>query len=453
MRQSGTTARERLPRRGLAGTLGHVNSFGSILFSMLSGLVKAALFCIVLLQVWSADGARAETEDTGGEELTETLPGSTADAEPGADDAPPMNRPVIPITRLPRSHRRAAVMSDEAHRMNALAAELGTGADEAVWLGGDQQRFFSLFRPESTGYPQGGIILIHENGGHVAQPGVIEGIRTSLPNFGWSTLAISVPDLKQVGLPPRTRSGFVRRNQPHEAPVTDPSIEQKDEESDHPGSEAEPTPGGPTADADRPVKETTHVLNAGRQKDDNQPVDLSEAPADPLDGLFDDLVGRINASIQYMQASKGQYNLVFLGVGSGAHLLARYAQSQAAAGKATAIQGMVLVNANQSLQPGGAVRDASTPNTANPSAVSLPDLLANLYMPILDLYHDNSAGNIANAKIRLDQASRYHLTSYTQVRIPPVSRQSYSRNNRVIRRVRGWLAKYAEGMEIEKANR
>lgn len=440
--------------------------------------LKIVVASALLVHVWSATLTLAEDEGSeavADEELSALQSGSEADdqrdPERAEDDTPVENRSTHPIRRLPRSYKRAAVMSDEANRMTALATEFGAvirgtavpgvtirGADEAVWLGGEEGLFFSLFRPESTGSPQGGIILIHENGGHPAQPGVIEGIRTWLPDYGWSTLAISVPEIKQARLPPRTRPVYVRWKRPDQDPATDqPDVADANSSAEASpdlatdaelDSDADPAPQSDTesddnaaADASQPAIETAQGLpEEATWEDDSQLVEVTRANSDSLSSLFNVLDRRISASIRYMQESKGQYNLIFLGVGSGAHLLARYAQSQLAAGKAAAIQGLVFVNAKHNLQPGA----------ARPGA-SLPELLANLYMPILDLYQGNSARNIENAKKRIDQAHRFHLNRYTQIRIPPVSHQAYSSNNRVIRRVRGWLAKYAEGMEVEKA--
>lgn len=423
---------------------------------MVYRFLLAVLISSLLGYFCSAGSVRAESEDSeslADDERAETQSGSKADQKSDAvsdEQSDESAEEPAPVKRLPRSHKRAAVMSNEAGRMTALAAEIAVG--EAVWLGTGEDRFFALFRPESTGYPQGGMILIHNNGENPAQPGAIQGIRSWLPNYGWSTLAISVPDLQQASLPARTRPGYVRWERNDDDTATGQSADQEtaDTKSNVDGKmdpDSKPDPETQTdldqdsksaADAAlaRPAAKTDQIPpDETEQQEEGRVIDLAAANRDSLDSLFKTLDRRISTSIQYMQESKGQYNLILLGVGNGAHLLARYAQTQVLAGNGAVIQGLVFVNAGQYLQSG---------------LESLPNLLANLYMPILDLYQNNSVSNIESAKKRIDQANRYHLTRYTQVRIPAVSNQAYSRNNRMIRRVTGWLAKYAEGMEVQK---
>lgn len=65
-----------------------------------------------------------------------------------------------------------------------------------------KDRFAALALPFLTPQPEGGVILIHDRGGHPDWPGVIAPLRRSLPNHGWATLSIEYPN----GTP-----GFERR--------------------------------------------------------------------------------------------------------------------------------------------------------------------------------------------------------------------------------------------------
>lgn len=53
----------------------------------------------------------------------------------------------------------------------------------------------ALYRPETQGMPKGGVILLHDQGAHPDWPGVMNPLRTSLPEHGWSTLAIETAEL------------------------------------------------------------------------------------------------------------------------------------------------------------------------------------------------------------------------------------------------------------------
>jgi pimeloyl-ACP methyl ester carboxylesterase len=53
---------------------------------------------------------------------------------------------------------------------------------------------FSLFTP-ANGKRRGGVVLLHDIGGHVDSPGVIHPLRNQLPEYGWATLSIMLPPL------------------------------------------------------------------------------------------------------------------------------------------------------------------------------------------------------------------------------------------------------------------
>lgn len=69
---------------------------------------------------------------------------------------------------------------------------------QAIWLDEGKDRFFSIFMPDLSGTPKGGLIILHDVGSHPNQPEVIAPIRTKLPQHGWATLAIQLSPMKQV---------------------------------------------------------------------------------------------------------------------------------------------------------------------------------------------------------------------------------------------------------------
>ena len=85
-----------------------------------------------------------------------------------------------------------AVTDDEAYEAAILA---GVHRGESLWLTSGGSKFFSLYTEETLGSPQGGIILIHDAGGHPNWAGVIGPLRRRLPDFGWSTLSIQLPEI------------------------------------------------------------------------------------------------------------------------------------------------------------------------------------------------------------------------------------------------------------------
>lgn len=69
------------------------------------------------------------------------------------------------------------------------------GKAESIQAG--DHKFLSIFTQESSNFPQGGILLLHDHGGHPDWPELIQPLRTQLPDFGWSTLAMQMPVPKE----------------------------------------------------------------------------------------------------------------------------------------------------------------------------------------------------------------------------------------------------------------
>lgn len=72
------------------------------------------------------------------------------------------------------------------------------------WLGAEDASFPALWIEQTTGNPQGGALIVHDDGQHPDWPRLIKDMRLHLPENGWSTLAISVPPRPSPLVPPRT---------------------------------------------------------------------------------------------------------------------------------------------------------------------------------------------------------------------------------------------------------
>lgn len=66
---------------------------------------------------------------------------------------------------------------------------------ELVTLKSGSKSFIALYRKQTSGNPQGGIILLHGRGTHPDWQTIIRPIRKALPKYGWSTLSIQLPVL------------------------------------------------------------------------------------------------------------------------------------------------------------------------------------------------------------------------------------------------------------------
>jgi len=87
----------------------------------------------------------------------------------------------------------------------AVAAEQQAGdvisavdAQEHIWIDSNGGQFLALYRPDSSGSPRGGAILLPPLNAHPDWPGVIHQLRTTLPEFGWATLSLQLPPMDET---------------------------------------------------------------------------------------------------------------------------------------------------------------------------------------------------------------------------------------------------------------
>lgn len=74
---------------------------------------------------------------------------------------------------------------------NKLAEEVKDG--DVVWLDANGDKFLGLLIKQSSDKAQGAVIILHGMGAHADWPQIISPIRTSLPEYGWTSLSIQLP--------------------------------------------------------------------------------------------------------------------------------------------------------------------------------------------------------------------------------------------------------------------
>jgi hypothetical protein len=132
----------------------------------------------------------------------------------------------------------------------------------------------------------------------------------------------------------------------------------------------------------------------------------------------------LKLAIQFMQQKKGQFNLVLLVLNKTWPRL----YTDSLAGKPQ-LQGLILLDVD--------------------STTDLSGLPKN--MPLLDI----ATGRRTPFKFaeRKSQARRFSLAEYQQVSLPPAYPSLSLRENRFTKRIRGWLLRHVQGMEIGAAAR
>lgn len=72
---------------------------------------------------------------------------------------------------------------------------------QVKWLPGmGKDKFFSLVKDATTDIVKGHILLLHEQNSHPNAPQVVGPLRRILPDYGWTTLSIEMPDITEPHL-------------------------------------------------------------------------------------------------------------------------------------------------------------------------------------------------------------------------------------------------------------
>lgn len=307
--------------------------------------------------------------------------------------------------------------------------------------------YYGLFLADATGSPQGGILILHDNQQHGHWPEIVAPLREYLPQHGWTTLTIELPDT-----PARLR---IARDTSSTQPLSSSSSTNTAKEDTTEG--ADPIT---TDENGAPLLAKEAMDNAGPDlqgrppalEKDETPIDESLEPALPKLAKLPDLATeavadtdvseethfdaieqyrkqnqlRIFAAMEYLR-SKGQFNLVIIGYGIGAAWAIDYlVQQETEEDK----KGLTLVTID------------ALPSRH--SSMIMNQQLEKLDVPFLDLIQPEKSYALKQAKIRRAIMNRNKNDTYQQIITSNMA--SYHENeNPTNRRIRGWLKTNAGG--------
>ncbi|OUS41230.1 hypothetical protein A9R00_01980, partial [Oleispira antarctica] len=141
-------------------------------------IITLLLFSTITFFTIAAEEEPVASEQT---ESTELAEGAELIEEPELTEQP------IPQYHLPNiPNKRARLLLEH---MTLMGRE-----DEVVSLNNAEEEFYGLYLPQANGQPQGGILILHDEQQHGHWPDIIGPLREYLPQFGWSTLTIELPD-------------------------------------------------------------------------------------------------------------------------------------------------------------------------------------------------------------------------------------------------------------------
>lgn len=333
---------------------------------------------------------------------------------------------LVPLAQAQEdSEEEQEAASDEASEpefhMSIVHAGPGQAADGLKAIFPDQAReidagddsFTGLFLPQETPGQQGGAVIIPDTGRSPAH-GLAAGLRRALPESGWSTLAISLPESMVDPLPERV---FKTRSEAAEASGDGANGDDGDEAQDDGDQEQDPDRAQDDGD-ERSM--TIEVTQGGSE----------EATGDRRESWQEAGMARVGAAVQVLR-NQGVENIVLIGIGDGADLALRYTQANAAMFPPGGI-GLVWLDAR--FRP--------------PFDQSLDEVLGEGYaIPVLDLYDRDRTGRLAPQ--RQKAARRGGFEGYSQSALPMPHQSRRAAEKRAGSWVGGWLNQNMVGTELK----
>jgi alpha-beta hydrolase superfamily lysophospholipase len=295
-------------------------------------------------------------------------------ADPAPDkDAKPADAPV----------ERAALPSRSEE--DTLALERQVPPVEQQQLQAGDETFLALWKPANVDEPKGAVIIVPGADESADWPNAVGPLRRKLPDVGWSSLSLSMPDAHNDGVFARTV----------EAP-------------------AAASAGDKSKDAAVKVPDPAAVAEA----DAAAAAEQAAAQADQAKANAEKIFARIDSAVAFAQQNKAR-SIVLLGHGSGAYWAARYMSER----PSPAVQRLVMITA------------VDTGKEAPP----LVDLLATLKVPTADFVNKDRSVPRQQAQDRLDASKRNKNARFTQVALSAIPGNPAMEQDQLFRRVRGWL--------------
>jgi hypothetical protein len=299
---------------------------------------------------------------------------SPASGEPTDTDASTVKRTALP----------------ERSQSDASALERQLQDKQQQQLKAAEESFLALWLPANVGEPSGAVILLPGDDESADWPQSIGPLRRKLPDAGWHSLSLSLPD-PQTGIPP-VRSADTD-------PASQPTAAQAEESTDEP----DPTETAGTA----PVE--------------NQPPSVTSDREAQRKAHAERVLARIEAGIAFAQQQQAK-TIVLLGHGSGAYWAARFLAER----QPKDVQNLLLVAAKR-------------PDGFSPA---LEELIPSLKLATGDFYYEEQTRDRNAALERLQTSKRQKHPAYIQIAMQALPGNPAAEQEQLSRRIRGWLSKH-----------
>lgn len=342
------------------------------------------------------------------------------DADPVTEE----NEEASELQSSSSSSSETPLYPNRATRDKTLIAK--AAGEQAQWLDTDHGQILAFYRPTEARETRGVLVLFHAAEDPQTWPPILENLRANLPRFGWETLAITLPQKSPGAIPPRpsSSSSSVAEAKPEEEQDGE---EQNGKEQDEEEQKKEPEEN-PAAE-----EQSSTVEAVAEQSSSSAP------PAIPREEL---IAAYVKAAFAFLE-EKALLNAVILVDNSSAapvlsELIPQVSENPENPDTLDGpIQALVITNV-QSQEP--------------LTTGELTTIFGNPKLPVLDVFFtpDNAEQKQARDRHRA-VGMRQKLEVYQQIALDgqPKIVETDPRSF-LAARVRGFMQRYADGMETRK---
>lgn len=284
-------------------------------------------------------------------------------------------------------------------------------SERQVLKAGDET-FLALWLPANTADAEGAVILIPGDGESADWPVAIGPLRRKLPDAGWQTVAVTLPDPQSTAPTPRPKESPDKASADTDATAADSASKP----------EVKGSQGGAT-----PIPESTG--EAGSAEPAQASAEAPPPPTDPVElrkAHAERVLARIQASVELAQQHHPK-TIVLLGHGTGAYWATRYLGERTPAD----IKNLLLV----------------APEMPRDFKPSLDESVPLLNLATGDFYYKDKAPDVAAAKLRLQASKRQKAPNYVQIGMNALPADLGTEQDQLYRRIRGWLSMHLEPIE------
>ena len=288
----------------------------------------------------------------------------------------------------------------ERSEVEATALEQRLEQKEQQQLQAGDERFLALWLPANVAEPSGAVIILPGDDENADWPQSVGPLRSKLPNGGWHSLSLTLPDPNSDAPPLRSAEPAP---EDAAADTTEAPAEESAEES------AEDNPATDEASAQTSSSQLDSAETAASKVKNIEAQQKAHAQR---------VLARIESAIEFAEQQQAK-TIVLLGHGSGAYWAARYLAER----KPANIQNLLLVAAQL---PAG-----YTP--------PLDELIPQLQLATGDFYYKDLPADRQAALKRSQASKRQKHPAYIQIAMKALPGNREAEQEQLYRRIRGWL--------------